>query len=60
MPTKGKRHYSDYRRFALNAAKDLLYDDDILTQIKNASTENEIEQIMNKARKTTVYKEVAL
>lgn len=44
------RFNSEYKKFALNAAKDLLYGDQIISSIENAQSDKEIESIMDKAR----------
>lgn len=40
-----------YKRKAIRAAKDLCYPSEIITRLKNATTEIEIERIMATARK---------
>lgn len=40
-----------YKHQALVAAKDLLYDEETISKIKAAKTENEIRQIMAEGRK---------
>lgn len=39
-----------YKKFAINAAKDLLYPDVVIDAIKRAKSENEISRILTKAR----------
>lgn len=40
-----------YKRQAISAAKDLLYPESVLSQLRNAQSEREIERIMRIARK---------
>jgi hypothetical protein len=42
-----------YKRFAINAAKDLLYPDTVIEAIKRAKSENEISRILTKAREVS-------
>lgn len=41
----------NYKRKAISAAKDLRYPEEVITQLKSATTETEITRIMNTARK---------
>ena len=54
MPRKKKKTeneaYLYYQRFAVRAAKDLLYGRDVIKQLQNAKTTNEIGRIMKTAR----------
>lgn len=54
MPRKRKRTeneaYLYYQYRAVRAAKDLLYGRDVIEQLKNAKTTNEIGRIMKTAR----------
>ena len=42
--------FSAYKRFAVKAAKELLYSDDIVKQINESKTQGEIERILQYAR----------
>ena len=42
--------FKEYKKQAKTAAKDLCYDDEVIKQINNAKTEQEITQIMRTAR----------
>ena len=42
-----------YKKFAVNAAKDLLYPDTVIEAIKRAKSENEISRILTKAREVS-------
>lgn len=48
-----RKEYSepDYRVQAINAARDLYYGEDVIKQIKEAKTHDEIILIMGKARR---------
>ena len=54
MPRKRKRteneDYLYYQHRAVRAAKDLLYGRDVIEQLQNAKTTNEIGRIMKTAR----------
>lgn len=39
-----------YKRYAIGAAEDLSYGDDVVERVKSAKTANEISRIMNTAR----------
>lgn len=43
--------FSNYKREAIRAAKDLLYKKDVIKKLENAGSESEIEHIMCSARK---------
>ena len=40
----------NYKRTAITTARDLRYSDEVVMQIRNAKTENEISRIMRDAR----------
>ena len=44
------RETYNYKRTAITAARDLCYSDEVIMQIRNAKTENEISRIMRDAR----------
>lgn len=50
MSEKNATEWYDYRRQAIQAAKDLGYSDSVINRIKHAKTDNEITQIMASAR----------
>ena len=41
----------NYKRHAIQTAKDLCYSDNVIAQLKSAKTESEIQHIMMNARK---------
>lgn len=50
---KGDIHKNDlkhYRKFAINAAKELLYGPEVIARIKTAKNEDEISEIMREER----------
>lgn len=44
-----------YKEVAIQVATELGYDDDIVTRIKNANNDNDIERIMCQARENMTY-----
>ena len=44
------RETYNYKRTAITTARDLCYSDEVVMQIRNAKTENEISRIMRDAR----------
>lgn len=44
------RELYNYKRFAIKAAKELFYGENIITQLQSATTEKEISKIMKIAR----------
>lgn len=44
------RKMYNYKRTAITTARDLCYSDEVIIQIHNAKTENEISRIMRDAR----------
>lgn len=45
------REEFNYKRHAINAAKELYYPKSVISRLKSAETEKEIQQIMMNARK---------
>lgn len=46
------REMYNYKRTAITTARDLCYSDEVIIQIHNAKTENEISRIMRDAKLT--------
>jgi hypothetical protein len=50
--------FFDYKKYAIRAAKELLYPYEIVKKIRQAKNESEISHIMSNARKSNAVKEL--
>ena len=52
MASQSNRDYfHNYKKQAIQAARDLYYDEEVIARLKNAKTDAEVSRIMVKARK---------